>query len=191
MDSFVWPILLLILGLFFIVLELFIPSTGLLALLAGVSIVAAIYMAFLYSMAFGLIILMFTAFCLPVFIVLAVKIWPHTPIGRKVVLNPSDNIASVDDAELQRRQQLLGKIGVAKSKMLPSGKIVIDGRVYDAISQGAAVDPGQTVRVVSVSGNRIVVMPISVYETGETKEPPLTNDQPNDFEIDAFREPLT
>jgi membrane-bound ClpP family serine protease len=191
MDSFVWPILLLILGLFFIVLELFIPSTGLLALLAGVSIVAAIYMAFLYSMAFGLIILIFTAFCLPVFIVLAVKIWPHTPIGRKVVLNPSDSIASVDDAELQRRQQLLGKIGVAKSKMLPSGKIVIDGRVYDAISQGAAVDPGQTVRVVSVSGNRIVVMPISVYETGETKEPPLTNDQPNDFEIDAFREPLT
>jgi membrane-bound ClpP family serine protease len=191
MDSFVWPILLLILGLFFIVLELFIPSTGLLALLAGVSIVAAIYMAFLYSMAFGLIILIFTAFCLPVFIVLAVKIWPHTPIGRKVVLNPSDSIASVDDAELQRRQQLLGKIGVAKSKMLPSGKIVIDGRVYDAISQGAAVDPGQTVRVVSVSGNRIVVMPISVYETGETKEPPLPNDQPNDFEIDAFREPLT
>jgi membrane-bound ClpP family serine protease len=191
MDSFVWPILLLILGLFFIVLELFIPSTGLLALLAGVSIVAAIYMAFLYSMAFGLIILIFTAFCLPVFIVLAVKIWPHTPIGRKVVLNPSDNIASVDDAELQRRQQLLGKIGVAKSKMLPSGKIVIDGRVYDAISQGAAVDPGQTVRVVSVSGNRIVVMPISVYEAGETKEPLLPNDQPNDFEIDAFREPLT
>lgn len=193
MPPYVWPILLLLLGLFFIVLELFIPSTGLLSLLAAVSIVAAVYLAFTYSTALGLIIVLLCAFVVPVFIVLAVKIWPRTPVGRKIVLRSSleEDTSALPTEEFQRRQQLLGKIGVAKSKMLPSGVILIDGRAYDAVSRGPYVEPGQAVRVVSVSANRIVVAPVQNDTVGESGGTGDRQQSLSDFEVDPFREPLT
>ena len=36
---------------------------------------------------------------------------------------------------------------------------MIDGEKYDAVSEGFAIEPGQTVRVVSVRENRVYVQP--------------------------------
>ncbi|GIW90881.1 MAG: hypothetical protein KatS3mg109_1313 [Pirellulaceae bacterium] len=177
MEPYVWPILLLVLGIFFLVLELFIPSTGILSLLALGSFVAAVYLAFASSITFGVVILLTTLFAIPIFIVLAINVWPHTPIGRRIVLRPSpqeDAASWVDQEQERRRNQLLGKVGVARSKMLPCGVISIDGHTYDAVSRGGAIEPGQAVRVVSVSANRIVVAPLRAgTETSET--PPSTS----------------
>jgi hypothetical protein len=41
--------------------------------------------------------------------------------------------------------------------MLPSGLIRIDGRSYDASSEGMPIEAGQRVKVVDVQTNRLVV----------------------------------
>lgn len=74
---------------------------------------------------------------------------------------------------------MVGKIGVAKSKMLPSGAILIDGRTVDAYSEGVPIDPGQRVVVLEVQGTRVLVRPIDDDEeqapteggTGELSTP--------------------
>ena len=54
---------------------------------------------------------------------------------------------------------MVGKVGTARTPMLPSGAISIDGRTIDAVSQGLAIDPGARVVVVEVKANRVVVRP--------------------------------
>ncbi len=50
------------------------------------------------------------------------------------------------------------------SKLRPAGTIEIDGKRVDAVSDGAFIEKGKKVKVISVSGSRIVVREISEEE---------------------------
>jgi len=50
-------------------------------------------------------------------------------------------------------------LGTARTKMLPSGIVLINGKKYDALSDGLPIDEGQPIRVVAVKNNRIIVVP--------------------------------
>ncbi len=194
MEPMIWPLLLLLLGLFFVTLELFIPSTGVLSVLAGSSVLAAIYVAFTRSTMYGMTMLIASLALVPIVIALAVHVWPRTPIGRRMILQPAPGEDGVlpNDEEYRERRALVGRFGVARSKMLPAGAVVIDGRSYDAVSRGNPIEPGETIRVVSVSGNRIVVAPADPQQAAQAKpqEDPLA--QPIDsLGIDPFDESAT
>ena len=159
-DALLWSILLLVLGLGLIALELFVPSGGVLGILAALAIIASIAVAFSGGWVTGVIMLVATMLILPVALAAAVHYWPRTPIGRMMLLETpqSEDEVLSDTPEHRKLKDLIGKRGVAKTKMLPSGAVVIDGRVYDAIGEGMAIDPGQPVRVTAVRTNRIVVV---------------------------------
>jgi len=157
---FYWALLLLALGLFVIVMELFIPSAGILGFLAGGLILAAIIVGFLDGLNSGAIILLMTVIALPVLFYSMVKVWPHTPLGKRILLKdlkPEDVLPN--SSHYQKTVGLLGQLGVAKTKMLPSGTVLINGEKYDAISDGFAVEAGDPVKVVAVRENRIYVQP--------------------------------
>jgi len=161
MSLLVWSIILLIVGLGLILLEVFVPSSGVLGVLAGLSVVAAIIVAFMQGPYVGLAIVSTTVVALPAVVALALRIWPSTSIGRRILLGvPKPEELLPDDEVTQRLKSLVGKQGVAQSLMLPSGAIRIDGRTYDATAAGVAIEPGTAVRVVEVHGARIVVRPI-------------------------------
>jgi membrane protein implicated in regulation of membrane protease activity len=73
---------------------------------------------------------------------------------------PTSEEVLPDDPDRRRLKELVGQVGRAKSKMLPSGAVEIGGRTVDALSEGMAVDPGQMVRVIEVRGTRVVVRPV-------------------------------
>jgi membrane-bound serine protease (ClpP class) len=161
MSLLVWSLLLLTLGLGLILLEVFVPSSGVLGILSGLSVVAAIVVAFMQGPYVGLAIVSTTVVALPAVVALALRIWPTTSIGRRILLGvPKGEELLPDDEVTQRLKGLVGKRGVAQSLMLPSGAIFIDGRTYDATAPGVAIEPGTAVRVVEVHGVRIVVRPI-------------------------------
>jgi len=159
-DALLWSILLLVLGLGLIALELFVPSGGVLGILAALAIIASIAVAFSGGWVTGVIMLVATMLILPLALAAAIHYWPRTPIGRMILLETPQSEEEVlpDRPEHRKLQDLIGKCGVAKTKMLPSGAVVIEGRVYDAIGEGMAIDPGQPVRVTAVRTNRIVVV---------------------------------
>ena len=159
-DALLWSILLLALGLGLIALELFVPSGGVLGILAALAIIASIAVAFSGGWVTGVIMLVATMLILPVVLAAAIHYWPRTPIGRMIILETpqSEDEVLPDTPQHRQLKELIGKRGVAKTKMLPSGAIVIEGRVYDAFSEGMAIEPGQPVRVTAIRTNRVAVV---------------------------------
>lgn len=94
----------------------------------------------------------------PAALAAAVKWWPETPIGRLILIpRPQSPDEVLPETENYRLQNLVGKRGTARGTMLPSGLVVIEGRTYDAVSEGKPIEAGETVLVVAISTQRLVV----------------------------------
>ena len=121
---------------------------------------------------------------LPTAIVLAFKYLPKTAMGRRLLLMaPKSEDVLPDDPEKERLKSLIGRTGRAKSKMLLSGVITIDGRTVDAVSESMPVEVGQTVRVVQVRGHRVVVRPVDEEPAAAPPADPLQRTYDDPFEL--------
>lgn len=159
MDLWIWSILLLAIGLGIVVVEFFVPSGGVLAIFASLSLLGALILAFLTSFTFGVGMMTAIAVLLPGLISAAIYVWPHTRFGQRMLVQPPTSDEEIlPDVELRRHLlSLVGKRGVARSKMLPSGIVAVEGRSYDAVSEGMPVELGQAIEVVAVKMNRLEV----------------------------------
>jgi membrane-bound ClpP family serine protease len=192
-DPLVWSALLMLLGSALVVLEIFVPSGGILGFLATASLVSAIGLAFYhYGPGAGLAFLGVAVISLPILVALGFKYWPKTPMGRRFLLGlPTRDEVSPDDERQQMLKQLVGKRGTAKTRMLPSGAVHVDGRTIDAVSQGMAIEPGQAVVVVEVKANRVVVRPADDHPSLGRGQVDDVLSQPLDaLGLDQLDEPL-
>ena len=192
-DALLWSILLLVLGLGLIALELFVPSGGVLGVLAALAIIASIAVAFSGGWVTGVSMLIATMVILPAVLAAAVHYWPRTPIGRMIVLQTpqSEDEVLPDTPEYRKLKDLIGKRGVAKTKMLPSGAVVIEGRVYDAFSEGMAIDPGQPIRVTAVRTNRIVVLLDDLPAERFTESSDMLAQPARNLGLESLEQPLS
>jgi len=191
MDYLAWAVILLLIGLALLALEFFIPSGGVLGFLSVCTVLAAITLAYMSGPLKGFLFLGATVVAIPAVLAVAVKVWPETPMGRRLLLRPpsSEEVLPDDDARRGLRA-LVGQTGRAKSKMLLSGAAVFDGRTVDAVSESMPIEPGQLVRVVAVHGNRVVVRAIEETPTSEKPDDPLS--QPlESLGLESFDEPLS
>lgn len=174
-EPWVWAILLLMLGMGLAVLEVFFPSGGILGFLSASSILAAIMMGFRGEnslVGFGILAVAIVG--MPTVVVLALKYWPQTAMGRRVLLMvPKSEDVLPEDPRKEHLKSLVGQVGRAKCKMLPAGAIVIDGRTVDAVSEGMPVEAGEPVRIIEVRGNRVVVRPLDDEAPSPSAKDPL------------------
>ena len=174
----IWALVLLGLGLIFLVLEFFIPSSGSLAVMCALSLLAAIGIGFAAGPWTGLLILLTVCLVVPSALVAAVNWWPETPIGRMILIQrpkSSDDVLPETPA-YRTMKDLVGRRGLAKGLMLPSGIVVIEGKSYDAVSEGTPIEAGQPILVVSVSTQRLIVRPDNTIRA-ELVAPPLPEDE--------------
>jgi len=189
LDPIGWAVVLLVLGCGLVVLEVFIPSAGLFGFFAALAVVAAMLMAFRSGTTAGLSFMVVAMVAVPTVVGLAFKYWPKTPMGRAFLGDVTDEEAVKPE---DPRRALVGKVGVAKSKMLPSGAVLIDGQIIDAVSQGLAIDPGEPVIVVEVRANRVMVRPARAHEARKAYVRPedMLSRPIEDFGIDGLEDPL-
>jgi membrane-bound ClpP family serine protease len=184
MDPWVWAILLLVLGTGLAAMEIFFPSAGILGFLAAAALLAAVVMGFYQGPLAGTLILLGAVVGLPAVIVLGFKYWPKTAMGRRVLLMaPASEDVLPDDREKERLKALIGRIGRAKSKMLLSGVVTIDGRTVDAVSESMPIEVGQAVRVVQVRGHGVVVRPVDQEPAAEPPIDPLKQTYEGPFDV--------
>lgn len=166
MDYATWAILLLLLGLILLVLEFFVPSGGALAVACALSFLAAIIVGFLAGPWTGVLVLLAVCVIVPASAGASVKWWPDTTIGKLILIQRPRSADEVLPETVAYRglRNLVGRRGRAKGLMLPSGLVLIDGKTYDAVSEGMAIEPGQQVIVVHVSTQRLVVRPDNTIE---------------------------
>ena len=189
MEPWVWPVLLVAVGLGLAVLEVFFPSAGTLAFLSFASLVAAIILGFRQGPGLGMAIFAAVCFGAPATVILAFKWWPYTSMGKHVLLEgPKAEDVLPDDPDRRHLKGLVGKIGRARCKMLPGGIVAIDGMNIEAVSEGTAIELGQTVRVIKVQANRVIVRPVEEETPFSASENPL--EKPIDsISADPFADP--
>ena len=166
------------LGLALIVAEVLFPSLGLLSLLATVAIVASVVVAFGESTSAGLKFLVAVALLVPLVIVLGFKLFPHSPMGKHMI-SPglSFDASAATDA---RDVAAIGREGTVESALRPTGIARIDGRRVDVVTRGEQIEPGVRVRVVEVSGNRLVVAALESQSNVEPAAPAAPRDPPQE-----------
>ncbi|MCA9221625.1 MAG: hypothetical protein KDA71_14940 [Planctomycetales bacterium] len=196
MDPLIWAVILLLVGLTLIVLELFVPSGGVIGVLSAAAILGAIVVAFSGGPKSGVAILIASLVIVPTLIAFMIRVWPETPLGRMILIRlPEDQDEVLPDSDYRRELKgLVGRIGRVRSPMRPSGLIEIDGRTYDATSPGLSLEVGEPIEVASLSMNRLVVRPCELAPDPATRSPaavPVASDDPLSQPIEQFGiEPL-
>lgn len=167
-PNIIWAIVLIAIGAALIILELFIPSGGLIGIASVGCFIAATYLGYQAGEKTGLAMLCSSVVIIGVMIYLALKLWPHTPMGRNALPTDENPAGSIT----KPLEHLVGLRGFSTSTLMPNGRIEINGKAYDAVSQGTIIEEGSSIEVLSIESNRILVMQV---------EPVSANQQsPND-----------
>ena len=159
MTTLVWVVALLVLGLAVMVLEVFVPSGGILGFVSILALVSAVATAFLeQGTTAGMAALAVVVLAVPAVLSVAFRWFPETPLGRRV-LPPAPEAADVlPDPERRRHlRDLIGHTGRTGSELLPWGSVEIDGEIVDAMSEGGPLEAGIAIEVVGVQGTAVVV----------------------------------
>jgi membrane-bound ClpP family serine protease len=162
--SWPWVTLLLGTGILLAIAEIFIPSHGILTFLSIASFVAAVVVGFLMGTTPGVVTLFAVLVLAPILIYSLIRLWPHTPVARRLILSGPTGIAKAGDLAHYDPKALVGRVGTAKTMLRPSGKMTLDGRQIDCITEGDLVPAGRKVKILSVEGARVVVRPVEESE---------------------------
>lgn len=145
-------IFLILLGLFFLVVELiFLPGITLGTILSAVSYGAAIYLGFSRLGLIGGMIILFVIAALSLVatvVSLRAKTWQRLALNNKV---DGQSNASPEETVV------VGAKGVTISRLSPMGKVEIDGKTYEAKSGGEYIDQRTEVEVVGFENSNIIV----------------------------------
>ncbi len=164
-DQLTWGTALLAFAVVLVAVEIFMPSMGLIALVASLCAIGGIVAFWMEGTAWGVSALLFTLVGGAFAIIFAFKIMPYTPMGRGLIL--TDEAEGDDDVaaeklreEAERRElerALIGAEGVAKTDLHPVGSVTIDGSTIEVLAIGGAVESGERVRVAAIEGNVVKV----------------------------------
>ncbi len=165
-----WEILLFVVGIGLIILELFaFPGFGVAGISGIILVIAGLILSLVGNVNFnfepvdgydfGIALLTVSVGLLLGF---GLVVYLSSKIGtkgmfRKVALNTTlDNETGYIGVSLEGKN-LVGKSGVATTVLRPSGKVEVDGSVYDAISEQSFIEKGTPVKVTRYETGQIYV----------------------------------
>ncbi len=159
MTATIWVAVLLLVGLAVMMLEVFIPSGGILGFVSVAAILTAVGTAFLeLGVIPGMTVLAITVLAIPTVLSLAFRWFPETPLGRRVLPPPPDPSDVLPGATRRRQlREFVGRGGHAVGELLPWGTVEIGDLVVEAMSESGPISAGTAVEVVGVQGMSLVV----------------------------------
>lgn len=143
----------LILGILAMILEVFIPSFGLVG-------ITGLYLIFNAIVAINQIQNPYTYIFLSIIIglilgVIIIKLFMSRRSSSKLVLNTKLVVNTVDDKTHTRELVIVGLEGIVVKPLRPSGLALINGDNYDVISYGEFIAKGDIIVVDKIEGNKI------------------------------------
>lgn len=171
MDPLVIAILCILLAGALAVVDLLVPSGGILAVLSLLAAVVSVYFGFRSGYTSGMVVLTVILVAIPVFLAVALRIWPHTPIGRRLILKAPEAHEVAVDPTLVQLQELVGQVGVTQNSLMPCGMVRIQRRNYNAMCDCGIIEAGQNVEVISVQQRNLVVAPTTLSPARSLGQP--------------------
>lgn len=148
-------VMLFIIGAMLLAAEVIVPG-GILGILAGVTLLAGVVLAFVehgpqggwIAVAAAVVLVSFTLW-------LEFKVLPKTRIGRKLFLDAQNHTSS--QPALAEAENVIGRDGVADTTLAPSGYVTVEGKRYEAYSRSGLIAKGEPLRVVGLDNFRLIV----------------------------------
>jgi membrane-bound ClpP family serine protease len=180
-DPIYIAIILYISAIVLALVDLYVPSAGMLVLLSLVAAVGSVMFGFQGGTTSGMTMLTLVAGSIPVLGLVAIRIWPHTPVGRRIVLGlPPEQPTTARD-EQNMLAELIGHVLVSEYPLMPGGQITIDHRPYNALAETGYIDAGQRIEVTAVRHRNLIV---------RITDKPLTPIRPRDGNYDFGKRQL-
>jgi membrane-bound serine protease (ClpP class) len=85
------------------------------------------------------------------------RILPRTPVLRKLALATTAGAEEGFVVPSEEMKALLGRKGLAITKLRPAGKAEFGNRQFQVVAEGDLLDAGDEVEVIDVSGNKVTV----------------------------------
>ena len=144
----------IIAALVLVFFEILLPG-GILGILAAISVLAATWFGFEeYGFWGGLGVFFGTLVAIALLVFVEFKVFLKTSYGQKFLLK-----ASIDghSNKVQAEDSIIGKNGIALTRLNPSGKVSINGKNYDAYSQDGFIENGREISVVAQDTFKLII----------------------------------
>ena len=154
MRAYIIPVLLQMIGIMVIIAEIFIPSLGVLAVIALALLSYSLYIVFTsISTTAGVIFTGLDIIIVPLIVVLGIKILAKSPLALKRELSKQNGVVS----QKEKLETYINMKGSAVTDLRPAGMAQINSQRVDVVTDGEYIDADTPVIVTGVKGNRIVV----------------------------------
>jgi membrane-bound ClpP family serine protease len=143
MDPISLSLLLVAGAIVLLIGELLLPTHGLLGLVGLLCLAGAIGATFYINRWLGIAVMIAAIIASPFVWGLAIRIWEKSPVGKRMILQPTEPSRPVIPVKL-------GQIGTAVTELRPMGECDFDDQRISVISERGLVPAGEKVRLVGV-----------------------------------------
>ena len=140
-----------------IIVEVFVPSGGLISVCAFACLLGGLMIFFHRSATAGWVGLIVAIVMIPAVLIIAYKIFPKTGFGKSVTLTPPERQAGDAIPDTDELKGLLGAVGVVLTPLRPVGICDFSGQRVECVAESGYVDKGQKVKVIHVEGTQLTV----------------------------------
>ena len=154
MQAYILPVLLQIIGIMVVIAEIFIPSLGLLAVMALGIFLYSLYLVFTnISSTAGTVFAGLDLVLVPVLVVSGMKILAKSSLALRRELSKQDGVVS----QRQGLEAYINMKGKSVTDLRPSGMAQINSQRLDVVTDGEYIDADTPIVVTGVKGNQIIV----------------------------------
>jgi len=156
-----WGLGLIGASILLLVLEIFVPSGGAILFTACAVGIAGVVCLWLVEPLWGVLGILFMLVAGPGIFFYGLSLWQHTPIGRKMIGEPSEEELQrrrlAEQSEREQQMKLVGAEGMAATDLRPVGVVIINGKRYDALAELGIIASGSRVKVTVIEGTQLKV----------------------------------
>jgi len=149
----------LIFGLVLCMVELIVPGFGVFGVLGALftigGVVARIIIGATLLQILAMIILIVAVVVIS--ILLVVILAKIGLLGKVSIIQDKTVVPTDYEKPTKEQRKLIGKVGFAETVFKTSGKLVLNGKTYDAMSEGEYIEEGSKIKVVAIKNNKIIV----------------------------------
>ncbi|MCP3941769.1 MAG: serine protease [Desulfobacteraceae bacterium] len=154
MKLYILPVILQFLGMLVIMAEIFIPSLGLLTVLALGLLFYSLFLVFTTISTFtGMVFIGIDILAIPILVILGLKLLAASPLALKNKLSSGDGVVS----QKLNSKDYINKQGRSVTNLRPAGIAMIEGKRLDVVTDGEYIEADTPVIVTGVTGNQIIV----------------------------------
>lgn len=152
-------ILIFIMGVTLLALEIFIPSFGVIGII-GLILSGYSVMDSFSDSRMGVLVLVLTALAIILTVTIYVKLGFDRSLFDRMILSNKDSSTRGYNSKTNY-DNLVGKSGLSKSILRPTGRIEIDGNIYDAKSESDFISKDRNILVTRIKNGNIIVKEIA------------------------------